>query len=378
MTVQILVGDILDRLADIPDESVDCIVTSPPYWGLRDYEVDGQIGMETSLGEHLDVMVGVFDAIRRVMKKDATLWLNYGDCYATTRNGRSAAEAKALGLDDRTHRDKPFSTIGPIYVHDPRDRTGKSSGLEGGKPHPTAGRIIAGGTLKPKDLCMVANRLAIALQDAGWWVRSEIIWGKPNPKPDSSGRFRPSGAHEKIFLLTKTGNSFYDSKAVRMPASPASIKRWSKDVDAQRGSFRDPGKTNGAMKAVGSRGIDRLLRNYEPDLSAIVPVEVWDIPTASFSDAHFATFPPALVVPCLLAGCRPGGTVLDPFGGAGTTALVADRMGLDAILIELKPEYAEIARSRIETDARMFGKITTHSREPIAPSSSGEDMPLFK
>ncbi|MEO0699611.1 MAG: DNA methyltransferase, partial [Pseudomonadota bacterium] len=167
MSVQILIGDVFDQLATLPEEHFDCVVTSPPYWGLRDYGVEGQIGMEPTLDEHLAVMVAVFDALRRVMKSEATLWLNYGDCYATTPNGRSAAASKEAGTDDRTFRDKPFSTVG--------------------------------GTLKPKDLCMVPNRLAIALQDAGWWVRSEIIWAKPNPMPDSSGRYRPSTSHEKIW-----------------------------------------------------------------------------------------------------------------------------------------------------------------------------------
>ena len=143
MSVTILIGDVRDRLRALPADSVDCVVTSPPYWGLRDYGVDGQIGLEPTLGEHLAVMVDVFEEVRRVLKPTGTLWLNYGDCYATSPNGRSAADTKAAGTDDRTFRDKPFSTIQ--------------------------------GVLKAKDLCMVPNRLAIALQEAGWWVRSEII-----------------------------------------------------------------------------------------------------------------------------------------------------------------------------------------------------------
>lgn len=381
-----IVGDVREALAGLAPDSVDCVVTSPPYWGLRDYGVDGQIGMERTLGEHLAVLVDVFDAVRRVMKPEGTLWLNYGDCYATTPNGRSAAATKASGADDRTFRDKPFSTVGPICAPDQRgdDRRGNHSTLGGSAPHHTPARIMAGGTLKPKDLCMVPNRLAIALQDAGWWVRSEIVWGKPNPMPDSSGRYRPSTAHEKIFLLTKSANSFYDSEAVRMPASDASIARWAQDIDGQAGSDRANGgaKTNGPMKAVGGvnsngypgstgdgirrrstrgnvpneRG-DRLLRNYEPDLSPIVPPEVWEIATAAFSDAHFATFPPALAAACIMAGCPKGGTVLDPFGGAGTTGLVADRLQRDSILIELNPEYAELARRRIAGDAGLFADV---------------------
>lgn len=352
MTVRILIGDVFDRLADLPGESVDCVVTSPPYWGLRDYGVDGQIGMEATLSEHLEVMVRVFREVRRVMTPSATLWLNYGDCYATSPNGRSAADTKAAGRDDRTFRDKPFSTVG--------------------------------GILKTKDLCMVPNRLAIALQEDGWWVRSEIVWAKPNPMPDSSGRYRPSSAHEKIFLMGKTGNIHYDPEAVRMPPTDSTVQRLSQDIENQAGSTRQPRKTNGPMKAVGKRpdkqrghsrrhaGFNdrwdqmtkeeqqangRLLRNYEPDLSRVVPPEVWNIATAAFSDAHFATFPPALVAPCIMAGCPEGGAVLDPFGGAGTTGLVADRLGRDAILIELNPEYAELARKRIEGDAGMFSSV---------------------
>lgn len=317
--------------------------------------------MEPTLGEHLEVMVRVFDEVRRVMKPEGTLWLNYGDCYATKPNGRSAADTKAVGNDDRTFRDKPFSTIG--------------------------------GMLKPKDLCMVPNRLAIALQEAGWWVRSEIIWAKPNPMPDSSGRYRPSTAYEKIWLLTKSAKSHYDSEAVKMPASDASIARWGQDVESQAGSSRANAgrKTNGNLKAVGGKqaktahaqgGLSagrryadlnsrwdaaeaageirdtRLLRNYEPDLSAIAPLEVWEIATAAFSDAHFATFPPALVAPCIMAGCPKGGAVLDPFGGAGTTGLVADRLGRDCTLIELNPEYAQLAERRLANDAGLFAEVS--------------------
>ena len=350
MTVRILLGDVREQLASLPAESVDCCVTSPPYWGLRDYGVEGQIGLEPTLGEHLDVMVEVFNEVRRVLKPEGTLWLNYGDCYATKPNGRSAAATKAAGSDDRTFRDKPFSTVQ--------------------------------GTLKPKDLCMIPNRLAIALQDAGWWVRSEIVWGKPNPMPDSSGRYRPSTAHEKIWLLTKSAKSHYDALAVRMPSSSpgyGAVNGWAKEGEPHDnigisraraggrpksdralprhpiGRREDPRVQHSgevrdrieARQANGEIAAGRLLRNYEPDLSAIVPPEVWAIPTAGFSDAHFATFPPALVAPCLLAGCPVGGTVLDPFGGAGTTGLVADRMQRDAILIELNPEYAEIAQRRL-------------------------------
>jgi DNA modification methylase len=379
LSVRILIGDVREKLAELEPDSVDCVVTSPPYWGLLDYGVDGQIGMESTLGEHLSVMVKVFDLVRRAMKPEGTLWLNYGDCYATKPNGRSAAATKATGNDDRTFRDKPFSTVGPIYVSEgDRDRRGSHSTLSGAPPPKTPGRIAAGGTLKPKDLCMIPNRLAIALQDAGWWVRSEIVWGKPNPMPDSSGRYRPSTAHEKLFLLSKSAKCFYDAAAVALPCSPNTHARLAQNVADQVGSIRANagGKKNGRMKAVsnctlapksmkpgieaqayGEQPESRYLRNYEPDLSPIIPPEVWKIATAAFSDAHFATFPPALVAPCIMAGCPEGGTVLDPFFGAGTTGLVADRLGRDCIGIELNPEYAETAERRIADDAGLFASI---------------------
>lgn len=426
MTVRILRGDVRDMLRTLEPESIDCVVTSPPYWGLRDYGVAGQIGMEPTLAEHISVLVDVFAEVRRVMKPQASLWLNYGDCYATAPNGRSAAATKAVGNDDRTFRDKPFSTVGPVCAQDiePKDRRGKSGNMGAGDG--SRSRIMAGGYLKPKDLCMVANRLAIALQDNGWWVRSEIVWGKNNPMPDSSGKYRPSTAHEKIFLLTKSAKSFYDAEAVALPCSAATHARLAQDVQNQIGSERanGGGKTNGNMKAVRRKDTEasarpansrphslskfeakrideaaakkqdghgrrhagfneryfgerkmaepgsgtrnnssmdealaimpetRYLRNYEP-----APLGVWEMSTQPFSEAHFATFPPELVERALKAGCPVGGTVLDPFGGAGTTGLVADRMGRDAILIELNPEYADIAEKRIVSDSPLFATV---------------------
>lgn len=391
-------GDVRTALAAMEPDSVDCVVCSPPYWGLRDYGVDGQIGLERTLGEHIAVMVEVFELVRRVLKPSGTLWINYGDCYATTPNGRSAAATKAAGGDDRTFRDKPFSTIGPINGAQARWSIGANA--------------PSGGVLKPKDLCMVPNRLAIALQEAGWWVRSEIVWAKPNPMPESV-HDRPATAHEKVFLLTRSERYWYNAQAVRQGAAPSSLERWAQDVDAQPGSDRAHGgaKSNGAMKAVGGprgrstygrhtldesvpegerrekrrgsdvasprhaghinhtrvdatpRGEGRNLRNYEP-----APLTVWPIATRPFSEAHFATFPPELAERCILAGCPRGGLVLDPFGGAGTTALVALRHGRRAALIELNPEYADIARRRIEGDwigeaerlRRRAGSITDH------------------
>ncbi|MGQ4273426.1 DNA-methyltransferase [Terrihabitans sp. B22-R8] len=418
--VTLYLGDVLAVLAGLPDDSVDCVVTSPPYWGLRDYgtaqwvggdpdcdhrsptmhenrqearpklagsdatnsyqlrlahrsacgkcgavKVDQQIGLEPTLALHLEVMVRVFREVRRVLKPTGTCWVNYGDCYATSPNGRSAADTKAAGGDDRTFRDKPFSTIG--------------------------------GVLKAKDLCMVPNRLAIALQEDGWWVRSEIIWAKSNPMPESI-RDRPATSHEKIFMLTKSARYFYDAGAVRQAPSDASLSRWAQDIERQVSSTRANGgmKTNGTMKAVGGprektraadiaaprhaghinhtgieqtpRGEGRNLRNFER-----APVDVWEIATRPFSEAHFATFPPELAARCINAGCPKGGLVLDPFGGAGTTALVAARLGRRAVLIELNPEYAAIAQRRIEAD--WMGHASRKARTSIQAVEAG---PLFE
>lgn len=391
--VTILVGDVLQRLADIPDESVDCVFTSPPYWGLRDYGVEGQLGLEPTLGQHLEAMVAVFDAVRRVMKPEASLWINYGDCYATQPNGRSAAATKAAGKDDRTFRDKPFSTVGPVYVpeHEPGDRRGKASNKQhthaGSATH--TGRVVAGGYLKPKDLCMVPNRLAIALQEAGWWVRSEIIWGKPNGMPDSSGRYRPGTSHEKIWLLSKTAKMFYDAEAVRVPAlTPGQHRNVLDPVpshqpgrsahtglrksDKQRGHSRRHAGFNdrwGHMTKAEQQANGRLLRNYEPP-----GFLVWHVPTTGYSEAHFATFPPELPARGILAGCPQGGTVLDIFGGAGTTGLVAARLDRRAILIELSPDYAAMAADRIRAELSPLEAFALNSEREIETPRATVEM----
>lgn len=389
MTIRILIGDVRDQLRLLPADFFDCVVTSPPYWGLRDYGVAGQIGLEQTLGEHIDVMVDVFDEVRRVMKPTATLWLNYGDCYATSPNGRRAAD---IIDDDRTFRDKPFSTIGAIYDpgYEKTARYGKSENF-GNTSAAHGGRIMAGGNLKPKDLCMIPNRIAIALQEAGWWVRSEIIWHKPNPMPESITD-RPTTSHEKIWLLTKSERYFYDAEAIREPVSDSTNARLAQDIDSQISSDRANGgaRPNRPMKAVGRNSranVDRVPKSRKlppkdegrDDQGLRIAARfgggagwreeglrddtrnsrnVWTIATAAFSEAHFATFPPAIPERCIKAGCPKDGHVLDPFGGAGTTGLVADRLQRHATLIELNPEYAALARRRIEGDAPLFVEAT--------------------
>lgn len=328
MSVTVINADVLTALRDMPSDHFGVVVTSPPYWGLRDYGVAGQLGLEPTLGEHLGRMVEVFDEVRRVLKPDGVCWVNYGDCYAT----------------------------------------------------------VGSGLLKPKDLCMVPNRFAIAMQEAGWLVRSEIIWAKPNPMPESV-RDRPATAHEKIFMFTKRDRYHYDAGAVRQGMAQSSLSRLAQNVEAQAGSTRANGgaKTNGPMKAVGGdkqRGHSRRhagfndrwdamsrdeqtangrnLRNYEP-----APVQVWEIPTKGFKEAHFATFPPELVRRCLQASLRPGDAVLDPFGGSGTTGLVADKFAADATLIELNPEYCDLIRARLASGLVHMDRPATTKQEAL-------------
>lgn len=398
MTVNILIGDVRDKLREMQTASVDCVVTSPPYWGLRDYGVEGQIGLEPTLGQHLEVMVEVFREVWRVLKPHGTLWLNYGDCYAAHPNGKSAEAYKAEGSDDRTFRDKPFSTVGPIHPSsgDVFDKGKRNASRWGGGNNP------AGGVLKPKDLCMIPNRLAIALQDDGWYVRSEIIWHKPNPMPESVYD-RPTTAHEKIFLLTKSESYYYNHEAIREPVTGGAHARKAgknsrQNVDrvprsrktkvpggwdvaeGSHGKINRQGRTEATYKIASE---DNRFQKYKPSFAAATGdlVEsrnarnVWTIAPKPFREAHFATFPPALAERCMLAGTPPTvcgfcgsaegcgnlcsqyerkpGHVLDPFGGAGTVGLVAKQYGWDATLIELNPEYAEIARKRI------FGEVVT-------------------
>jgi DNA modification methylase len=337
MSVRIIEGDCRTVLARLEDGKVNCCVTSPPYFGLRDYGVDGQIGLEETPDAFVAEMVELFREVRRVLRDDGTLWLNLGDSYQN-------AKGQSGGFDPKQ----------PARRH-----------LRAARPQDKA---IPG--LKPKDLIGIPWRVAFALQADGWYLRQDIIWSKPNPMPESV-QDRCTKAHEYIFMLSKSARYFYDIDAIKEPMSLSSVERLSQDVESQTGSNRVPGKTNGNMKAVGrvdkQRGHGRRHAGFNDRWDAMERAEqctgmrnkrsVWEVATQPFSEAHFATFPPALIEPCIKAGCPAGGTVLDPFGGAGTTGLVADRLQRNAILIELNPAYAEMARKRLLGDAGMFAEV---------------------
>jgi len=339
--IRILTGDCRDVLKTLPDESVHCVVTSPPYWGLRDYGVPG-LGLERTYPEYVSALVDVFGEVRRTLRADGTLWLNLGDCYHSgDRGGYQPSRVKA---EDSLQKGNLAS-----------DFYGAPNRL----PQPG---------LKDKDLVGIPWRVALALQAEGWWLRSDIIWHKPNPMPESITD-RPTKAHEYLFLLAKSGRYYYDAKAIaepsvtgdlRKPYAPGQVDARGNGHDRGGGKQRKPAGWDtgpGAHGTIHRDGRAQEVEYTETDSTTRNKRSVWPIPTQGYAEAHFATFPPDLIEPCILAGCPEGGTVLDPFGGAGTTGLVADRHHRNAILIELNPEYAEMARKRIIGDAPLFAEV---------------------
>ena len=376
----IICGDCLEVMKDWPDGFIDCCVTSPPYWGLRDYGIEGQLGLEKTPEEYIEKMVAVFREVRRVLKKTGTLWLNMGDSYATSPAGNK--EMKAW-KDDKTGKSGRYKLDN--YRRDlPKEFTG----------------------LKPKDLCMMPHRLAMALQKDGWWIRSDTVWAKPNPMPESVTD-RPTKSHEYIFLCTKSAKYYYDADAIREDA---------KDAESYSGrKFRGPKAILEAGARPGnSQTIDKGNPADDKTYAKVNKRSVWTVATAPYSEAHFATFPPKLIEPCILAGCpewvckkcgkakerivdtkyeipttrpsspdidrkrykdskqtmvgyRPekvytknnkttgwtdckcnagfdGGIVFDPFMGSGTTAVVAYENRRHYLGIELNQEYIDLGR----------------------------------
>ena len=309
----ILNGDVRDVLPTLPSDHYDCVVTSPPYWGLRDYGVEGQIGLEPTMQGYLDTMVGVCREVRRVLKPEGTFWLNIGDSYASNQwDGDRASK------------------------YSPKQST--NAGNRG------RGQKVPDG-LKAKDLCMIPNRLAILLQEDGWYVRSEIIWHKPNPMPESV-RDRPTNAHEKVWLLTKSPKYYYDADAIKekstgQTGAAADFKRNTKDHVI-------PNQTVAQHRLDRKSTEDSGMKNVR---------NVWSISPKPFKGAHFATMPPDLAERCIKAGCPKDGIVLDPFGGSGTTGMVAARLQRKYTLIELNADYIALANARIDNEAPLLGLV---------------------
>jgi len=366
-------GDCLEVLKTLPSESVNCCITSPPYWGLRDYGTgewiggdptcshkrdskqseltqtghrnlegavgdgiykdkckrcgaerkDRQIGLELTPSMYVQKIVEVFREVKRILKKDGTLWLNLGDSYATTSGGME--QLRDMGKDTPSY--------GKIKYSDGYEGVSQKGKSEAKKRD----------GLKHKDLIGIPWRVAIALQSDGWYLRQDIIWHKPNPMPESVTD-RCTKAHEYIFLMSKNPNYYFDNKAIQEPCTtqegrPSAIVR-----DRVYGY-------NSKQAALGrARGGEET-----PEPSTRNKRSVWSVNVKPYKEAHFATFPKELIEPCVLAGCPKDGTILDPFGGSGTTAEVAIENGRNALLIELNPEYIELAKIRISnTQTNLF------------------------
>ena len=337
--------DCLETMSRMDDNSIDCCITSPPYWGLRDYGVDGQLGLESTPELYVQKMVQIFAEIRRVLKKDGTLWLNLGDSYAG-----STGQTGGQGLN--TYQRDAGAT-------DKRMRSSKVPGI------------------KPKDLCGIPWRVAFALQADGWYLRSDIIWSKPNPMPESVTD-RPTKAHEYLFLMSKSAKYFYNAEAIKEPAaygapnSPESIaspygQGFSRRAASWKGSKFDDGKNLIVHPNVGKKrkpagwdtgkgvhgSFHRDGRAKEVEYTEGISEfrnkrSVWTIATQPFPEAHFAVMPEKLVEPCVLAGSREGDIVLDPFCGAGTVPKVAKEFQRSYLGIELSPEYCKIAEDRLK------------------------------
>jgi DNA modification methylase len=331
--IRILHGDCRALLPTLPDGSVHCCVTSPPYFGLRDYGHAEQIGLEPTPDEFVAALVDVFREVRRVLRDDGTLWLNLGDSYAGSR-GSGAPSANST-LAGNGHQGGG-----------PKLRAMTESRRRDDVAIPRSDIRVAG--LKPKDLIGIPWRVAFALQADGWYLRQDIIWHKPNPMPESV-QDRCTKAHEYVFLLSKSATYYCDMEAIAEPAiGPAGG-----NVKPTRSFEHDPVKhrTKAGLAAAQARA--REAGGYETRNKR----SVWTIVTQPYSEAHFATMAPELAENCIKAGCPIGGTVLDPFGGAGTTGLVADRLQRSAILVELNATYADMARTRVTDDAPLFAEV---------------------
>ena len=395
--MKIKIGNCLDVLKKMPAKSIHTCVTSPPYWGLRDYGNDGQLGLEKTPKEFVDNLVKVFREVKRVLRDDGTLWLNLGDSYSS--GGRTSTTNQTV------RGDKDYGVTRPAVCKN----------------------------IKPKDLVGIPWKVAFALQEDGWYLRQDIIWNKPNPMPESV-KDRCTKAHEYIFLLSKQPKYYFDNESIKDKSLTQNIqsnnqklskyknfeeeKKYRQGIHHKRGEnivisrpklpskkqFLDfiKSRTNANFLVentnIKKTTIEHWFRNddgfsfpkkddwlkindlvndwseeynsinyaltyEETHFDTVITNEsknkrsVWTVTTKPYKEAHFATYPPNLIEPCILAGCPKGGTVLDPFGGSGTTALVADRLGRDAIIIELNKEYAKIAEKRLIGDNSLFANV---------------------
>lgn len=292
-------GDSLEIVRTFPDESIDCVVTSPPYYGLRDYGVDGQIGLEDTPQEYIQRLVDLFREIRRCLKKDGTLWVNLGDSYAGNCSRTSTGRA-GYGL-------------------------------------PREGVFTKGGGLASKQLMGIPWRFAFAMQDDGWYLRQDIIWSKPNPMPESCTD-RCTKSHEYIFLLSKSEKYYFDNVAIQEEAVTQSDPRTGNRFEYDGKRKGDEGTGNRAFVSLKTSDDGVVVRNKR---------DVWVVTLKANKEAHFATYPQELITPCILAGCREGGVVLDPFMGSGTTGIVARKLNRKYVGCELNPEYHKMAERRI-------------------------------
>lgn len=309
VTADIIVGDCRDTLKTLPDQSVQCVVTSPPYWGLRDYGVDDQIGQESDPYQFVEELCQVFDEVWRVLKDDGTLWLNLGDSYVGTGSKGELKDPK-----------------------NPDGRNGQTVALN---------NKVDG--LKRKDLVGIPWRVAFALQARGWYLRQDIIWAKPNAMPESVTD-RCVKSHEYIFLLSKSASYYFDHEAIKEDATTEPVAR-DKHAEGYQADYAKGDRFSAGKRVFGADG----KRNKR---------DVWTVNTRPYTGAHFATYPAELITPCILAGTQTGDLVLDPFNGSGTTGEVALKHGRNYIGLELNPDYAKLAEHRITDAIGMFGTIT--------------------
>lgn len=328
-------GDALTVLKTLPSESVNMCVTSPPYYGLRDYGIEGQIGLEQTPEQFIEKLVEVFHEVKRVLKNDGTLWVNIGDSYW-------GSGSRGYDFTDKfTEASKvQAASKGTIDLHNLPKLVGRRGGY------------------KNKDLIGIPWLLAFALRGDGWYLRQDIIWHKPNPMPESVVD-RCTKSHEYIFLLSKSPKYYFDREAIQEKAKMESVARYNYEFNTGAKEIAGGGRPHGASNTKGMKNLQykgqtnhTMHERRALGLSdEIYPVrnkrDVWQVNVNSFSGAHFATFPEKLIEPCVLAGANGGGIVLDPFNGSGTTGVVCARTGREYIGIELNPKYVEMSERRI-------------------------------